>query len=235
MKRFYENVTVEEVGDGPSFRICLDARPIKTPARRELVVPSPALADAIVDEWRKQEENVVPASMPFTRLASGAIDRVTGRRAALIDEVAAYAETDMLCYRTDHPAALAKRQHEIWQPILDWMEQKHKATFAIAAGVIPVTQPPAVLDAVKGAIAAHDDMTLAALHAVTHAAGSVILALALVEGRLDANALVAASQLDEQYQSEQWGEDAEAAERRAALAHEIGASARFVDLLRMLN
>jgi len=232
MKRFYETVSVEATGGEPPFRINLDARPIKTPARRDLLVPARPLADAIADEWRAQEDNVVPAAMPLTRLASGAIDRVAGRRAPVIDEVAAYAETDMLCYRADHPAALAKRQHEIWQPLLDWMEKRHTASFAVTAGVIPVTQPSAVLDAVKTAISAHDDMTLSALHAVTHAAGSVILALALIEGRLDATALVAASQLDEQYQSEQWGEDAEAAERRAARAKDLSASARFLDLLR---
>ena len=232
MKRFYESVSVEEAGEGRSFRINLDVRPVKTPARRELLVPSRALADAIAEEWRAQAEKVEPASMPLTRLASVAVDRIAGRRMSVIDEIAAYAETDLLCYRADHPAALAKRQHEIWQPNLDWIEQRHKASFAITVGLNPATQPPAALDAVKTAIAGHDDMTLAALHAVTHAAGSVILALAMIEGRLDTAGLVIASQLDEQFQSEQWGEDAEATERRAALAAEINASARFVALLR---
>jgi chaperone required for assembly of F1-ATPase len=170
--------------------------------------------------------------MPLTRLASVAVDRVAGRRGPVIDEIAAYAETDLLCYRADHPAALAKLQHEIWQPNLDWIERRHQASFAITVGVIPVTQAPAVVDAIKTAIAAHDDMTLAALHAVTHVSGSVILALAMIEGRLDAAGLVTASQLDEQFQSEQWGEDAEATERRAALAAEMHASARYVALLR---
>ena len=138
----------------------------------------------------------------------------------------------MLCYRADHPAALAKLQHDVWQPVLDWMAERHQAEFVVAVGVIPVEQPSATLTAVRNAIAQHDDMSLSALHATTHATGSVVLALALIEGQRDATALVAASQLDEQYQSEQWGEDAEAAERRAALAEEIKACARFVDLLR---
>ena len=159
MKRFYESVSVEEAGEGRSFRINLDARPVKTPARRELLVPSRALADAIAEEWRAQAEKVEPASMPLTRLASVAVDRIAGRRMSVIDEIATYAETDLLCYRADHPAALAKRQHEIWQPNLDWIEQRHKAGFAITVGVNPATQSSAAVDAIKTAIAGHDDMS----------------------------------------------------------------------------
>lgn len=233
MKRFYETVSVAAAEHGTAFRIDLDARPVKTPARRELRVPSRSLAEAIAEEWRAQEDNIVLATMVLTRLAGAAIDRVADRRTAVVDETAAYAETDMLCYRADHPEALAERQHKAWQPILDWMAERHDASFAVTAGVIPVSQPPATINAVKAAITAHDDMRLAALHSVTHAAGSVILALALVEGRLDADATIAASELDEQFQNEQWGEDAEAAERRAERAKEINACARFVALLRV--
>ena len=232
MKRFYKTVSVGDTGGAQPFRISLDGRPVKTPSHNELCVPSRPLAEAIADEWQSQEETIVLTAMPLTRLASGAIDRVADRRAEVIDEVAAYAETDMLCYRADHPAALAKLQHDVWQPVLDWMAERHQAEFVVTVGVIPVTQPSAALEAVRNAIAQHDDMSLSALHAATLAAGSMALALALIEGQLDAEALIAASQLDEQYQSEQWGEDAEAAERRTALAEEINACARFVDLLR---
>jgi len=231
MKRFYETVGVEQREEETLFRVNLDTRTIKSPARHDLLIPTRALADAIADEWRAQGDEVVLASMPLTRLASGAIDRVATHRADVIDEVAAYAETDLLCYRADHPVELSKRQHDVWQPVLDWMESRYQAKFATTVGVVPVTQSPAALEAARAAIAAQDDMTLAALHAVTHASGSVILALALVDGHIDAPALVAASQLDEQFQIEQWGEDAEAAERRAALAAAITASARFVALL----
>jgi len=232
MKRFYETVAMEEVAEGATFRVCLDARPIKTPGRQELILPSRSLADAIAEEWREQKEKVVPATMPLTRLAGGAIDRVASQRTMVVDEIAAYSETDMLCYRADQPVALVKRQHETWQPILDWAEQRYRAKLTVTVGVVPVAQPPDTLDAIKHAVAAQDDMRLSALHAVTHAAGSVILGMALIEGRLDATAVVTASQLDEQVQSEQWGEDTEAAERRAALAVEVSACARFVDLLR---
>lgn len=232
MKRFYETVGVEQREGETLFRVNLDTRTIKTPARHDLLIPTRALADAIADEWRAQGDEVVLASMPLTRLASGAIDRVARHRADVIDEVAAYAETDLLCYRADHPVELSKRQYDVWQPVLDWVEQRYQAKFTSTVGVVPVTQSPAALEAARAAIAAHDDMTLAALHAVTHASGSVILALALVDGHMDAPGLVAASQLDEQFQIEQWGEDAEAAQRRAALAAAITASARFIALLR---
>jgi chaperone required for assembly of F1-ATPase len=232
MKRFYETVGVEQLEGETLFRVQLDTRTIKTPARHDLRVPTRALADAIADEWRAQGDEVVLASMPLTRLASGAIDRIAVHRADVIDEVAAYAETDLLCYRADRPVALSKRQYEIWQPVLDWVEQRYQAKFATTVGVVPITQSPVALEATRAAIAAHDDMMLGALHAVAHASGSVILALALVDDHIDAPGLVAASQLDERFQIEQWGEDAEAAERRAALAAAIAASARFIALLR---
>ncbi len=231
MKRFYKLVSVEAVAPGPGFLVHLDARPVKTPSRQELCVPSPHLAAAIANEWRGQGADIVPQSMPLTRLACGALDRVASGREQVIDEIAGYAATDMLCYRADHPDALVRRQHDTWQPILDWMAKRYDAAFVVTAGVIPVTQPRASLDAVRDAVAAHDDMALSALHAVTHASGSVVLALALAEARLDAESVIAASQLDERYQTEQWGEDTEAGERRDELARQINDSARFFALL----
>lgn len=231
MKRFYKMVSVVADTAGDGYQVQLDTRPVKTPGRNELRTQAPALAEAIAQEWRSQETELLPATMPLTRLACGAIDRIEGRPEQVIDEIAAYAETDLLCYRADHPPALIKRQTDLWQPVLDWMAARFNAAFSVTAGVIPVSQSPETLDAVRSAVAAHDSMTLSALHAVTHASGSVVLGLALVEKRLSADDVVAASQLDEQFQVEQWGEDSEAAERRRDLAQVIGDSARFLSLL----
>jgi chaperone required for assembly of F1-ATPase len=230
MKRFYRNVTVAAVEGG--FAIRLDDKPLRTPAKAPLTVPGAALAEAIAAEWRAQGEEVSPAALPLTRLASTAIDLVAPRRAAVVAEIAKYAGTDLVCYRAEHPAELVARQHHAWQPLLDWAALRYDAPLAVTAGIAPVAQPEASLRAFTAAVEAHDEMTLAALHLATSACGSIVLALALVEERLDADAAFAAAQLDESFQIEQWGEDLEQTRRRAGLKDDIALAARFVELLR---
>jgi chaperone required for assembly of F1-ATPase len=229
MKRVYKQVTTRPAECG--WGIALDGRPVRTPGKNDLVVPSEALAAAIAAEWDAQEGEIRPATMVLTRLAATAIDRTAVQRERVVAETANYAGTDLVCYRADHPPALAARQQAAWQPLIDWATLRYDAALAVTAGVIPTAQAPATLNAFARAVAAFDDFRLTALSDLTAACGSLVVALALLEGRLDAGEAFAVSQLDETFQIEAWGEDAEAAERRRALAGDIEATARFIAVL----
>jgi chaperone required for assembly of F1-ATPase len=228
MKRVYREVTTRPVPSG--WGIALDGRPMRTPGRSELVVPSAALAEAIAAEWDAQQGDIRPATMPLTRLAATALDRTATQRELVVAETANYAGTDLVCYRAEHPPALIARQQAVWQPLIDWAMRRYDAGLAVTTGIVPQPQSPATLKAFVAAVAAQDDFRLTALHTVTATCGSLVIGLALMEGRLDAEAFTA-SQLDETFQIEAWGEDAEAAARRRALAEDIAAAARFVQLL----
>ena len=229
MKRVYRNVGTRPAEGG--YGIALDGRAMRTPAKRDLVVPSAALAAAIADEWEAQQDDIRPETMPLTRLAATAIDRTSAQREQVIAETANYAGTDLVCYRADHQPALAARQQALWQPLLDWATLRFDAPLTVTAGVIPAPQSPVSLKAFAAAVAEHDEFRLTALHALTAACGSLVIALAVMERRLDAEAAFAASVLDESFQIEAWGEDAEAAKRREALAGDIAAAAQFLELL----
>jgi chaperone required for assembly of F1-ATPase len=229
MRRFYQ--TAEAVLAGQGYGISLDSRPVKTPGKRDLIVPTAALAAAIAAEWNTQADAVRPAEMPLTRIANTAIDRVSPQRTLVVQQIAGYAGTDLVCYRARRPPELTSRQQTVWQPLVDWAVRRYDAPLEVTVGVIPITQPPTSLHALSAAVAEYDDFTLAALFLATAACGSLVIALALVEGRLDADAAFAVSQLDESFQIESWGEDAEQALRRQALARDISAAAQFVSLL----
>src|SRR6266480_4447465 len=227
MKRVYKQATARAAEGG--WGVALDGRPMRTPTKHELIVPSAALAEAVAAEWDAQQDEI--RTMPVTRLAATAIDRTRTQRELVAAETANYAGTDLVCYRADHPPALIARQHAGWQPLIDWAMQRYDAALAVTSGIVPQPQSPAALKAFAAAVAAQDDFRLTALHAMTTACGSLVIALALIEGRLDAAAAFAVSQLDETFQIEAWGEDAEAAARRRGLAEDIEAAARFVQLL----
>ena len=229
MKRFYRDAGVTETPD--AFGVALDGKPVSTPAKRPLTVPTRALAVAIAEEWRAQGETIDPRRLPLTRLASIALDLVAPRREAVIAEVAKYAGTDLVCYRAEQPPELAERQRAAWQPLIDWATLCFDAPLAATAGILPVAQLAASLKALETAVAAYDTHRLAALHLATAACGSLVVALALIEGRIDADAAFAAAELDESYEIERWGEDAEQARRRAGLKEDIALAARFVSLL----
>ncbi len=233
MKRVYKTAAALKVEDG--FGVLLDKKRLLTPAKLPLAVPSRVLAEAIAEEWQAQGPELRPHTMPLMRLASTAIDLVAKRRHDVVTEIAAYAGTDLLCYRAEGPPALVARQHAVWQPLLDWATLRYDAPLIVTAGIIPVTQNPTTLHALAMAVEAHDPMRLTALHAVTTASGSLIIGLALVAGELDADAAFAAAQLDETFQIERWGEDYEAADRRAALKADIATAARFLLLLSMVS
>jgi len=230
MKRFYKKTAAIPAADG--YGITLDGRLVKTAAKRDLVLPNLALAQAIAAEWDAQQGEIRREKMPLTRLAGTTIDRDSTQREAIVRQVAHYAGTDLVCYRATHPPALAARQQAVWQPLIDWAVERYDAPLTVTTGVIPASQPTVSLAAFTAVVAGHDDFSLTALHAATAACGSLVIALALLEGRLDAGEAFAASQLDESFQIEAWGEDAEQAERRALLAAEIAAAARFLELLR---
>jgi chaperone required for assembly of F1-ATPase len=229
VKRVYQTVEVRPAEGGWGVR--LDGRPMRTPAKHNLVVPTEPLAAAIAEEWDAQQDEIRPNTMPLTRLAATAIDRTAAQRDTVVAEVANYAGTDLVCYRADHPPALAARQQAAWQPLIDWAMLRYDAGLSVTSGVIPTAQSPAALRAFAAAVAAYDDFRLTALSAATGACGSLVVALALIERRLDAAAAFAASQLDETFQIEAWGEDAEATARRRAVADDIAAVSRFATLL----
>ena len=230
MKRFYREARLAAADRG--FVVTLDHKPVRTPARSELVVPYISLGEAIAAEWAGQGETVEPATLQLTRLANTAIDLVALKRDQVADEVAGYGATDLLCYRADGPEDLAQRQDEAWRPLLDWLEARYGVSLAVTRSIRPQTQKPEALDAIRTAVEAYGDFPLAGLHAATAATGSVVIGLAVGEGCLSGAAAFDASQLDETYQIEQWGEDAEATKRRDGLRRDIVAAARFLDLCR---
>lgn len=227
MKRFYKEVTVAKSDRG--FAIHLDGRALKTPRRAALELPAQQLAEAIAEEWRGQGAEIDPHSMPLTKLANTAIDRVKGHEAAVIDQIMAYAN-DHLCYRAAAPADLAARQASEWDPLLTWAAERYGARLTTQAGITHFPQAADAVATLRHAVEAHDPFTLAALHAAAAILGSLVLALALAESRLSAAEAFALSQLDERYQTEHWGEDAEAAQRAKGLATELAAAERFMRL-----
>ena len=231
MKRFYKT-TETDAADG-GFRILLDGRPMRTPAKAVLLVPSEPLAAAIAGEWRNVPEKAVinVSHLPLTRLAATGLDRVTIQRERAIEDTAKYAASDMLCYRATDPISLVKRQSEIWQPLLDWAAERYDARLVVASGTTFVAQPRAAVAALREAVALHGDLALSALYNLTHIAGSVVIALALSQGRISAAEGFAAAQLDELYQIERWGEDPLAAQRHEGIRRDIDAGTRFLALL----
>ncbi len=230
-RRLYEKVDVVPAAGG-AFAVAIDGRPARTPEGRELALSSEALARAIAEEWRAPSETIDPFTMPLTRLASTAMDRVGAARRGVIGRALEYAETDLLCYRAGAPQELASSQQMRWQPLLDWAADVLGARLRVTAGVSPVAQPKAALGVLRAAVEALDDMEIAVLSTVTAATGSLIVALALIEGRIGADEAFDTSQVDESFQISRWGEDAEAEDRRRRLKADIRAAADFLGLLR---
>lgn len=228
-RRGYETVTVAPIGDG--FGVHLDSKPLRTPAGTALVAPRRALAEAIATEWRDQGTVLDLSVVPLTRLLGTALDRVPQHRAALERELIGYAETELVCHRAEHPAELAARQRETWQPLLDWLTVRFDAPLATTNGVVARKQPDSSLAALARALTAMDRLRLVGLSHAVGMSGSLVIGLAVAEGRLDAAGAFAASELDASYQIERWGEDAEAASRRRALRRELDIAVRWFALL----
>lgn len=226
MKRFWTDVAIDA-----DTVVTLDGRPVRTPGRRPLALPTRALADAIADEWRAVEGDIDPRTMPLTGLANAAIDPVAADAPAFAAGLARYADTDLLYYRADAPPPLVERQAAGWDPILAWAQGRYDVHFTVTSGVMPIAQPPATVARLHDAVAAFDVFRLAGLSPVVTLTGSLLLALALVEKRIDADTAWNAAGIDEDWSVEMWGEDWQAAETRAAKRAEFDSAVRFLNLL----
>jgi chaperone required for assembly of F1-ATPase len=228
-KRFYKDVAVRDEGAGAA--LLLDGKPVRTPAKKPLVLPSRALAEAVAEEWRAQGERIDPASMPLTKLANSAIDGVAGREQAVIDDIMNHAASDLLCYRAPGPRGLVEAQTKYWDTVLAWAKEALGAPLMLGEGVVHVAQPQASLDRLRERLAGRDPFGLAALHVMTALTGSALLALAVALGCLTPEEAWAAAHVDEDWQISQWGEDQEAAARRENRRRDFAAAANVLKLL----
>lgn len=208
-KRFWSDVSVTEAAGG--YGVLLDTRRVMTPGKIPLTLPSRAMAEAVAAEWAAQQGEIAPLSMPYTRAANSAIERVTPQRAEVAAMLAAYAETDLICHRAAAPAELADRQAAAWDPLLVWADTELGAPLIATVGVLPVDQPAAALAALAQRVDALDPFQLTGFHDLVTISGSLIIALAVIGGRLAPQEGWDASRIDEDWQIAQWGEDAEAA------------------------
>jgi chaperone required for assembly of F1-ATPase len=227
-RRFYDAVDVAP--DAYEFVVVLDSRPARTPAKRPLSVPTRLLAEAIAAEWQAQAEMIDPSTMPLTRLVNSALDGVVREADAVRREIQRYAGSDLLCYRAENPETLVARQAAAWDPVVAWAADSLGVHLVLARGVIHTAQPVAALAHVGVALAQVPPLRLAALHAITTLTGSALLALAVMKGRLSAEAAWAAAHVDEDWNTEQWGADEEAMERRGRRWAEMDAAARLLAL-----
>ena len=228
-KRFYETVSVEREKGG--YALHLDGKPVRTPLKKPLTLPTRALAEAVAEEWRAQGERIEPETMPLTKLANSVIDGVHGNEEAVIDDIMAHAASDLLCYRADGPQGLVAAQQAQWDPVFDWSKDALDAPFTLAEGVVHLAQPQASLDRFKERLLGFDAFSLAALHVMTGLTGSALLALAVALGRLTPEEAWKAAHVDEDWQIGKWGEDEEAASRRARYWRDFAAATRLLQLL----
>jgi chaperone required for assembly of F1-ATPase len=226
MKRFYTDVCVT-----PDFGVTLDARPVRTPAKALLTLPNERLALAIADEWRAQGERIVPTSMPLTGLANAAIDRVVPEPEAFAAPLAAYGETDLLCYRAEEPFDLVARQNQDWNPLLGWVQARYDVSFTLVRGIIHQPQSADTIARLSAALGARSPWALTPLQPIITITGSLVIGLALSEKAIDADAAFTAAHLDELWQEEQWGADDFALDARAARRRDFDAACRFLSLL----
>ncbi len=227
MKRFWTAVAVDETGG-----ISLDARPVRTPDRTPLILPTAALAEAVAAEWRGVEGEVDPRAMPLTGLANAAIDRIGPDPERFAADLARYAGSDLLCYRADTPAELVARQAEAWDPPLDWARTRYDVHFAVTRGIMHIDQPAATVTRLGDAVRALAPFELAALSPVVTITGSLVLALALIERAMMPDVVWSTAHVDEHWQEEHWGNDTLAVQALAAKRTDYDAAVRFLEALR---
>jgi len=232
-RRFWTAAEAVETGDG--FGVRLDGRAVRTPAKAELVVPTQALARGIAAEWDAQEGEISPASMPLTRAANAAIDRVAREQAAVAAMLAEYGSSDLLCYRADGPDALAARQAAAWDPLLEWAESVFSVRLRTTTGVMHVMQDPAALERLHAEVRLLDTWALTAFHDLVCLSGSLVIGLAALREQAPAEALWRVSRIDESWQQEQWGSDEEAEAVARRKENDFLNAKRFHDLSRSVR
>ena len=231
-KRFYTTVTTGPTEDG-HHAVLLDGKPVRTPAKRPLTVPTKAVADLLAAEWDAQKEHIDPATMPVTRLANTAIDGVSNDIRSVFDDILNFAGTDLLCYRASEPKELVARQAEQWDPVIGWVAEDLGARFILAEGIVHQAQPRAAINGLAEALRAYaTPLGLACLHTITTLTGSALLAIAFAEKRLTAEQTWSLAHLDEDWQIEHWGTDDEAFKRRENRWREMQAATATLDALR---
>lgn len=228
-KRFYKVAGLRETDGG--FRLTLDGRPAGTPARKPLTLPTRALAERVAAEWDAQRETIDPARMPLTRLVNSTIDGVADRHDEVAADLGAYAGTDLVAYRAGDPPRLVEAQAEAWDPIIDWARGAFGARLILSEGVMHVGQPDTAVSALQGEVnRIGDPFRLAALHTMTTLTGSLLIALAVLHGRLTPDEAWAAAHIDEVFQASVWGADVEAQVRLDARKREFDAAAELAKL-----
>ena len=230
MKRFWREVSVQGIGDGRGG-IALDGKPVRTPGRVPLVLPTDALAEAMAAEWRTVGDTIDPRAMPLTGLANAAIDRIAPDPIAFAAGLARYGESDLFCYRAEGPPPLVERQAAAWDPLLGWARSRYDIGFAITAGIMHAAQPPATLTRLGEAVAALDAFRLAALSPLVTVTGSLIAGLALVERAASPDAVWDAAMVDEDWQAELWGRDPPAEAARNGRRGDFDAAVAFLAAL----
>ena len=229
MKRFWKKVEVER--EGGDWDVRLDGRPVRTPARVPLVVPTEALAQAIAEEWRSVEEMIDPRLMPLTGMANAAIDRIALDPKAFAAGLARYAEADLACYRSSWPPELVERQADAWDALLGWARRRYDVDFATTSGLIHVPQPAATVEQLAHAVASLDGFRLAGMSPLVTIGGSLITALAVLEKAITPDQAWEAVTVDDRWQFEQWGSDTEAEIVLENRERDFFAAARFLELL----
>jgi chaperone required for assembly of F1-ATPase len=229
VKRFWKDVAVEPEDGGWAIR--LDGRPVRTPARALLLVPSEMLALAIGEEWRSIDGEIDPGAMPLTGLANAAIDRIAPARQAFAGGLARYAEADLACYRSEWPPDLVSRQSQSWDDLLAWARRRYDVDFCTTSGLLHVPQAQATIDRLSQAVAELDDFQLAGLSPLVTTGGSLVAALAVLERAITPEAAWLAVSIDERWQLEQWGSDAEAAAALENRRAHFMAGALFLELI----
>ena len=227
-KRFYETVKVE--ARDAAFVVLLDARELKTPAKKPMLLPSAALAQLVADEWQAQDDEIVPDSMPIMRMVSTALDRVADMTMETAEAFAAYAMSDLLCYRAEHPQKLFEKQADSWDPLLDWVTSRFDVSMVVTAGILPVDQPEENQTRFASA-AGEEPLRLTALAHLAALLGSAILALALGEAHISPRQAYELAFLDDLYQIDEWGVDEEAGARLDKIELEIATVARYLSAL----
>ena len=232
-KRFYKDVSVAPEGEG-GFVVRLDGKPVRTPGKSLLLLPTESAAGLVAEEFAAQGETIDPTAMPVYRLVNTAIDGVASDPQAVLEDILRFASSDLVCYRAGFPETLVRRQAEAWDPVIDWARGTLGARFLLAEGVIHVEQPRETIAAIGVHLSQRaEPLRLAALHVMTSLTGSALLALAVDFGELDAEVAWNAAHVDEDFQAEQWGHDAEAVARRANRKRDMMAAAELIEAIRI--